>query len=305
MTKIQLTTITILMFFNLFGQSSGDSFQNKKEKFSKTIMKENWDEPDKILKLIEPAIYLEEGKIEKIGCSKLGGQPDLPKSIQWPKFDNKSMVFYGQINFEEISKIYPESELPKNGILYFFSYFNEPENEFGAEYEFIKSKSEYSVIYYENINDDLLKTEFPKDLINKYRFKVMPLKFELEFQIPPTIETSKVELSNLSKNDIQKIDSYIDENQIYEIETILGTPYPIQYGADYDWAYSYLGITDFNKPGIQEEIAKVKPYFINLLSFSMINRFEEIGNSFCYFGIHLEDLKNKKFEKTVFIMQGT
>ncbi len=305
MTKIQLTTITILMFFNLFGQSSGDSFQNKKEKFSKTIIKENWEEPDKILKLIEPAIYLEEGKIEKIGCSKLGGQPDLPKSIQWPKFDNKSMVFYGQINFEEISKIYPESELPKNGILYFFSYFNDPENEFGAEYEFIKSKSEYSVIYYENVNNDLLKTEFPKDLINDYRFKVMPLKFELEFQIPPTIETSKVELSKLSKKDIEKYNTYIDTNENYEIETILGTPYPIQYGADYDWAYSYLGIKDYNQPGIQEEIKKVKPYFINLLSFSMESKFEAIGISFCYFGIHIDDLKNKKFENTIFIMQDT
>lgn len=293
------------MFFNLFGQSGGESFLDKKEKFTKSIMKENWEEPDKILKLIEPAIYLEENKTEKIGCSKLGGQPDLPKSILWPKFNNKSMVFYGQINFEEVSKIYPESELPKNGILYFFSYFNEPENEYGAEYEFIKSKSEYAVIYYENVNNDLLKTEFPKDLINDYRFKVMPLRFELEFQIPPTVETSKVELANLSKNDIEKYNTYIDSNENYEIETILGTSYPIQYGVDYDWAFSYLGITDFNKPGIQEEIAKVKPYFINLLSFSMESRFEAIGISFCYFGIHIDDLKNKKFENTIFIMQDT
>lgn len=293
------------MLFNLFGQSNDESFQDKKEKFTKLIMKENWEQPDKILKLIEPAIYLEEGKTEKIGCSKLGGQPDLPKSILWPKFENKSMVFYGQINFAEVSKIYQECELPKNGILYFFSYFNEPENEFGAEYEFIKQKLEYAVIYYENINNDLLTTEFPKDLISDYRFKVMPLKFKLEFQIPPTIETSKVELSNLSQNDIKIYNSYIDTNQNYEIETILGTSYPIQYGADYDWAYSYLGITDFNKSETQEAIAKVKPYFVNLLSFSMESRFETIGISFCYFGIHIHDLKNKKFENTIFIMQDT
>lgn len=293
------------MFFKLFGQSSGEYFQVKKDKFTKSIMKENWEEPDKILKLIEPAIYLEESNKEKIGCSKLGGTPDLPESIKWPKFENKSMVFFGQINFEELTKVYPESELPKNGMLYFFSYFNEPENEFGAEYEFIKSKSEFSVIYYENINNDLLKTEFPKDLIDAYHFKTMPLKFELEFQIPPTIETSKVELSKLTENDIELYNTYINDSELYEIETILGTPYPIQYGADYDWGYAYLGITDFNKPGIQEEISKVKPYFINLLSFSMESRFETIGISFCYFGIHINDLKNKKFENVVFIMQNT
>lgn len=293
------------MFLNLFGQSKGKNFQNKKEKFTKVILKEKWDEPEKILNLIEPAIYFAESDTEKIGRSKLGGTPDLPKSIQWPKFENKSMVFYGQINLEEISKIHPESELPKIGLLYFFSYFDDPENEFGTAYDFIKAKSEYSIIYYENQNNDLSKTDFPNDLIKEYHFKSMPLKLELEFQIPPTLETSKVELAKLSENDIEKYDAYIDENEYYENETILGTPFPIQYGVDYDWAFSYLGIKDFNESGAQEEITKVKPYFINLLSFSMENRFESIGISFCYFGIHIEDLKSKKFENAIFVMQDT
>lgn len=293
------------MFFNLFGQSKDKNFQIRKESFIKVIMKEKWEEPEKILNLIEPVIYLKDSGFEKIGCSKLGGTPDLPKSIEWPKFNNKSMVFYGQINLEEISKIHADNELPKKGMLYFFSYFENPENEFGTEYDFIRPKSEYSVIYYENSNNDILNNDFPMDLTEVYHFKAMPLKFELEFQIPPTTETSKVELSKLSENDIQKYDAYIHGNEYYEIETILGTPYPIQYGADHDWAYSYLEITDFNTPGIQDKIENVKPYFINLLSFSMENRFEAIGISFCYFGIHIEDLKNKKFENAVFIMQGT
>ena len=293
----------MFMFFNFFGQTSGSGFQDKKQRFINDLMKEKWEEPEKILNLVEPSIYIENSNNEKIGCSKLGGTPDLPSTILWPRFENKPMVFYGQINLEDISKIYPENELPKIGILYFFCYFENPENEFGAPYNFIKPKSEYSVIYYEN--DDLTRTNFPADLIKDYHFKPMPIKFELNYQIPPTTETSKVELANLSKSDIKEYDSYRDRNDLYEAETILGTPYPIQYGADYDWAYSYLEISDFDKPGVQEEIAKVKPNFINLLSFSMESRFEAIGISFCYFGIHVDDLKNRNFRNVVFIMQDT
>lgn len=293
------------MFFNLFRRSAEKTFKNKRKKFSKVLLKEKWKESEKILNLIEPVIYLQNSNIEIVGCSKLGGTPDLPKSIQWPKYENKSMVFYGQINLEEIYTIYPESELPKNGILYFFTYFRSPEIDLGVEYEFIVPKSQYFVKYYENTNNDILKNDFPIDLVKAYHFKVMPLKLELGFQIPPTIETSKVELSNLSEIDLENYDAYIDENVINESETILGTPYPIQYGADYDWSCSYLGISDFSIPENLDAINKIRPFFINLLSFSMESRFEAIGISFCYFGIHIEDLKNKKFDNVVFIMQDT
>ena len=294
------------MFLAIFGQSCHKNFQNKKEKFTQALLKENWEDPEKILSLIEPTIYISEiDSIENIGCSKLGGTPDLPKSIEWPKFENNPMVFFGQINLEDISKTYSESELPKKGILYFFSYFQDPENEFGAEYNFIKPKSEYSIIYYENLDDDLMKIDFPKELIKKYHFKAIPLKFELGYQIPPTVETSKVENVNLSENDIQKYNDYIYGNGFYENETILGTPHPIQYGVEHDWIYSYLEITVFNQPGIQERMNKVNPNFINLLSFSMESKFEAIGISFCYFGIHIDDLKNNKFENAVFVMQDT
>lgn len=303
--KIQLTILFVLMFFKLFGQSNQDNFHLKKERFTKVILNQKWEEPNKIINLIEPVIKFSESGVEKIGCSKLGGTPDLPKSIEWPEFENRPMVFFGQINLEDIFKAYPDNELPKKGMLYFFCYFSNPENEYGAEYEFIKAKEEYSVIYYENIKNDLYSTGYPKDLTDAYHFKASPLKLELTFQIPPTLETSKVELAELSKNDKIKYGTYIFENTIYDYETLLGTPYPIQYGVDYDWAYSYLGIKDFNEPGVQEKINKEKPNFINLLSFTMDGRFEKIGSSGCYFGINIDDLKKRKFQKTVFIMQDT
>lgn len=49
----------------------------------------------------------------------------------------------------------------------------------------------------------------------------------------------------------------------------------------------------------------LRPEFINLFSFPMYDKFEVIGYSNCYFGITKEDLKNKNFDNTVFIMQDT
>ena len=54
------------------------------------------------------------------------------------------MVFFGQINLAEIKDLDKENVLPKKGILYFFSYFKDPESEYGTEYRFHMDKKEYN-----------------------------------------------------------------------------------------------------------------------------------------------------------------
>lgn len=56
----------------------------------------------------------------EIGDSKIGGCPDLPINMEWPKFENKYMPFFAQLNFSQIKKYDKENLLPENGILYFF-----------------------------------------------------------------------------------------------------------------------------------------------------------------------------------------
>ena len=222
----------------------------EKQTFITQLKKHNWVEPDKVISLIEPAIIFSESSAKQpVGRSKLGGQPDLPDSFTWPTFDNKPMVFFGQINLAEIKDLDKENVLPKKGILYFFSYFKDPESEYGTEYRFHMDKKEYKVVYYDGDNSKIKPRNFPGNLIAYYRFTEMPIRFQLKYQVPQTIETWKYENAQLNVKDSVLYDKLTERSD--NCDMILGTPNPIQYGADYDWAYSYLNVKNYNSPQVK------------------------------------------------------
>lgn len=292
------------MLFGCFGQKKSTDYEKKEKSFTKKTLAHNWEEPAKIKELIQPCLVAHYGGKTKVGSSKFGGTPDLPNGMTWPEFEGHPMVFFAQLNLREIAELYENSDLPKKGMLYFFSYFENPDNEFGAYYEFLKAKSEYQVFYSEKEDSELVTTAFPTHLSKAYHFKATPIQFDLQFQVPPTTETWFYENANLNEKDTRIYEELLDPETCEE-DMMLGVPCPIQYGADYDWAYSYTDITDFNDPEQLKKVNQIRPQFINLFSFTMVNRFEAIGLSNCYFGITKEDLKNKNFDKIIFILQDS
>ena len=55
-----------------------------------------------------------------IGASKLGGLPDLPPSIAWPRWGDNSLSFLAQINLADIVAKMNNTDLPQSGLLSFF-----------------------------------------------------------------------------------------------------------------------------------------------------------------------------------------
>lgn len=297
----------------------------------------NFSEPEKIIKLIEPVIVSDfkiteiekQGLINQIkelnfedseglmsfissvaitdsnpsqGLSKFGGTPDFPPGFKWPYFKDKPMVFFAQINLDELKDLDIENILPKKGILYFFSYFENP-GQFGAECDFLKNKEEYKVLFYEGNITNLNKVNFPKDLITEYHFKENIMSFMLAYQVPSTVETWKLEKALLSENDLDLYRNFI-YNESFPYDSILGTPKPIQYGVDYSWADSCFGLNSESEE-IKTEKQKIRSEFVNILSFEMGNQFDSIGGSNCYFGIRKVDLLEKNFDNVIFVMQDT
>lgn len=83
---------------------------------------------DEIEALSRPAVLLKTSKgVESkmaIGQTKIGGRPDLPSDVEWPKFtDGKPLAFLGQINLGEVKSTTNLAGLPKDGLLSFFSVF--------------------------------------------------------------------------------------------------------------------------------------------------------------------------------------
>jgi len=80
--------------------------------------------------MARPAIHAlatpTEGDIP-LGTSRIGGLPDMPKSLVWPMWHDLPHMFVGQINLAELPDIAERHLLPRAGHLYFFY---EPETGF-------------------------------------------------------------------------------------------------------------------------------------------------------------------------------
>lgn len=262
----------------------------------------NWERAKEIIPLVEPMI--EYFPTDKSTFSKFGGKPNLPTSIKWPTYNNQSMVFFAQIDLKDLKQFNDITKFPKQGMLFFFAHFKPPVNQFGAEYSFSPTKDEYQVLYYQDNVDKITKREFPKDLIDAYQFEEQKINFELNYQIPPSTETSKIEQLDLTDDEDWEYMELLEEIGIGDAN-ILGIPFPLQYGVEYDWAFSYLETRDLKNPESREKIDLLRPQFINLLSFSLEEYFDVIGSSNVYFGILPEDLKNEQFENSILVLQGT
>lgn len=56
-----------------------------------------------------------------VGCSRLGGAPDLAVGASWPRAnDGRLLTFFGQINLEDLPKTLGPSVLPARGLLSIF-----------------------------------------------------------------------------------------------------------------------------------------------------------------------------------------
>jgi hypothetical protein len=57
---------------------------------------------------------------DRIGRTRLGGSPDLPRGFEWPARDGRELGFLGQMNLADIAAVDPEAPLPREGLLLFF-----------------------------------------------------------------------------------------------------------------------------------------------------------------------------------------
>lgn len=56
-----------------------------------------------------------------IGASKVGGQPDLPADVEWPREGDEPLAFVAQLNFAEVREADVNQRLPSKGMLWLFS----------------------------------------------------------------------------------------------------------------------------------------------------------------------------------------
>lgn len=275
--------------------------KNPKNRILSEIKSIGFNEVEKVIELIKPTVLLDSTTKQPIaGASKFGGQPDLPKNYVWPKFNDAPMAFLCQISLSELKNFDSGLSFQKTGLLSIFHYFENPENEFGAEYDFYPPEKEYKILFFDN-NENLEPTQHPENLIKEYKFKEEGISFIQSYQIPGSDEHSIVIDSSLSEADKEKLFDYADEYMDIFQGQIGGHPLPFQDGADLDWTSSKFPKVEYlSKEHIEKALS-----FENLLSFSFQFNFEAIGDSNIYIGVTKDDLKQSNFENAIIIHQAT
>lgn len=86
------------------------------------------------------------------GTSRLGGLPDLPPGVVWPRREGGLLTFIGQVNLAEVPRLGVPLPLPTGGMLYFFLGIDEP-----------ASKIDHEVLFWDGPADQLSRSAEPDE----------------------------------------------------------------------------------------------------------------------------------------------
>jgi uncharacterized protein YwqG len=238
-----------------------------------------------------------------IGSSKLGGLPDLPPTFTYPKYHNGYLTFLAQFNLEEIKPFDEDNLLPEKGILYFF--YDVEEQPWGFEKE---DKECFKVLYFEGDHSILSRTPYPEETEDYYPLNSFQVEFNhlLSFSEEPVgLDLDEDESENYLEfrdESMHVEDDDGDEEETIPIHYLLGHPFNIQndvfeeivyYGHEekYEWD--------------SEKVGSESKKMVLLFQMDTDDDLEVMwGDSgIIYFCIDHDDLKNKRFERTKFILQ--
>ena len=273
------------------------------------------EDKEELIKMIKPTVGIKtkssDDKNLKIGQSKIGGKPDLPKDFEWPRANEKPMLFCAQYNLSEITRFDKKSELPKKGFFYIFLSLNEEWDEFNGikqPFKFVFSKSE-----------NLIRTEFPNGINENQTFKTAVIEY-FEYYTIPHWQNYKLFEFDKKYDDfnfyfIEPIEFYMIE-ELYQdsdnMHQILGHDSSIQSSVVYDFASKELGLYGAKSSEYQKrwndilELSKTYELLLQLDCYDSNTDLTKFGGSGTYyFGLSKTDLENMNFNNIKMSFQMT
>lgn len=270
---------------------------------------------EELIKMIRPTVGIKtksnDDRNLKVGKSKIGGKPDLPKDFEWPRINNIPMLFCAQYNLSELAKYDTDNLLPKKGLFYIFLSVEE-------QYESFSGKNQgFRFLYSDSKN--LIRTEFPKDLKENHTFKTSSIEY-FEFYTIPDDENYKLfeldkKYNDFNFNFYEPTEEFILE-ELYDytdkFHQILGHDRSIQSSVVYDFASKELDLYGANSSEYKKqwnEILELSKTYEMLLQLDCYDSNSDLtkfgGSGTYYFGLSKTDLKNKNFNNIKMSFQST
>ena len=126
-----------------------------------------------------------------VGCSKIGGMPDLPENIRWPYFTgtdfdgltaSRPLAFLAQFNLSELAPYDGDCRLPKSGMLYFFYEAHT------MLWGFDPKDSGNAKVFYAPEGANLSRRNFPDDLEQQCKLPELALSYSPVRELPDIAE---------------------------------------------------------------------------------------------------------------------
>ncbi|MGF9937743.1 YwqG family protein [Bacillus anthracis] len=208
-----------------------------------------------------------------IGSSKMGGIPDLPCAFEYPMHKGNPLQFIAQFNLNDLQNIGMNHDLPKTGMLYFFTvenYFEEDVNPTEAG----------RVLYYDVTVEQLRRADELQTNYNQ-----CAITFELTYKLPELFIEDEAD----SDRFLQLLEELIPDN--YDNHQMFGEPFSVQDEVLYE-AGQYMDIDPQQMTLLFQIDSDTKNCNMMWGDLGML-----------YFCIGNEDLKNRRFENTCCVLQ--
>ena len=267
---------------------------------------------------IRISLIRQEEEVIPVGKSKVGGYADLPKNAKWPTSgENRPLFFRAQINLRDVAAFDINNELPKEGMLYFFT--DSEDKIWGFE---VEGRDFHKVLFVPSV-ENLERTSPPareEEYGNDYIDGCASMEFRRTLELPGMF-SYHFDIAQ-EKNEDYNSDNYFEyiaeqeysKDMVYNaIHKLLGHSENVQGSMEDQCQYTSNGIDTgssegYNNPKIESLKSGIKDW---VLLFQLDSDHDKnSGMDFMwgdmgrlYFWIRKQDLKNKDFSKTWLILQ--
>jgi uncharacterized protein YwqG len=238
-----------------------------------------------------------------VGGSEIGGRPDLPPDIEWPRWNDTPLSFIAQFNLGEIAEYDMENALPHAGLLYFF--YEADEQPWGNAEE----RGSWKVLYYTDEISRLSRTAPPTELSKYGYFEPCALAFSIRATLP-SWDSALIEQINLSQEEKEAYSALDDAIHEANDETeafnhkLLGYPDQIQGDMQVECQLRSNGVEGLSSP----EAKELEPGAVDWRLLFQVDSDEnpdmQWGDSGCiYYWIRNDDLQAQRFDNAWLILQ--
>lgn len=238
-----------------------------------------------------------------LGQSRVGGMPDLPADLDWPKHQGLPMMFLAQLDLADVTRNHPASLFPATGHLWFFFSLAQP-------WGFDPKDAGGSLVCYRPDGVGLARAAPPGDLPDAARFPACAITFEAYEDLPDLEdETGAPPLGDDDSERYIGIREYLSSGGAGPSHKLLGFADPVQSPMELECQLVTNGIYCGDPSGYEgPRVAQLTPGQAEWRLLLQLDSDESARMMWgdagrLYFWIRESDLREQRFDRAWLILQ--